>query len=199
MPTPELNLTDEQICETFPRLVQYDAGNFYDGLGNLITIGGGSTSSGIFRTQVPIGTKNTVNKNFFTSNPFIFGTTKVFVNGLRQTLGVNFDYTETTTTGITFVDAPFPTDNILIEYEADETQTASNHKVNQILLGLKDGTNLVFNTQETFLAGTTKVYRNGLRLTQGIDNDYVETSGNEIRFNRPPFGTDNLLIDFTGF
>ena len=36
MPTPLLDLTDEQICATFPRLVQIDGTKLYDGLGNLI-------------------------------------------------------------------------------------------------------------------------------------------------------------------
>ena len=40
------------------------------------------------------GSRNGNNKTFTTSNNFVSGTTKVYVNGLRQTIGGNYDYTE---------------------------------------------------------------------------------------------------------
>jgi hypothetical protein len=33
-----LNLTNEEISQTFQRLVQYDSGSYYDGLGNFIAL-----------------------------------------------------------------------------------------------------------------------------------------------------------------
>ena len=115
MPTPDLNLTDEQICVTFPRLVQYDGMDFYDGLGNLI---------------------------------------------------------------------PRPINQ------------ASLFVTSEILTGIKDAQNLIFTTNQNFTVGTTKLFRNGLRLTPGIDNDYSEIGTNKISFYRPPYPTDNLLIDY---
>lgn len=62
------------------------------------------------------GVKDSVNKIFVTSNNFIAGTTKVYVNGLRMTRGVGYDYTETGVNQITFASALDNGDLILIDY-----------------------------------------------------------------------------------
>ena len=43
----DLDLTGKFISDTYERLIQIDGtGNFYDGLGNLVSISGGQGSSG---------------------------------------------------------------------------------------------------------------------------------------------------------
>jgi hypothetical protein len=62
------------------------------------------------------GLRNSSNKIFTLSQNFVSGTTRVFVNGIRYTLGGSYDYTETGTNQITFTNAPDSGDLITIDY-----------------------------------------------------------------------------------
>ena len=58
-----------------------------------------------------IGTKNGINTIFTTTYNFVTGTTRVYVNGLKEQY-----YTETDTNEITLDEAPISTDNLIINY-----------------------------------------------------------------------------------
>ena len=60
------------------------------------------------------GAKNGTNKVFTTSSDFVTGSTAVYINGLRQPLGVH--YTETAANQITFSDAPIAWDQLSIDF-----------------------------------------------------------------------------------
>ena len=64
------------------------------------------------------------------------------------------------------------------------------------LVGAKDGVNAIFTTTNNFVSGSTKVYRNGLRMTRGVGYDYVESAVNQITFLNPPDNGDLLIIDY---
>lgn len=64
------------------------------------------------------------------------------------------------------------------------------------ITGVKDSVNTIFTTSNNFRSGTTKVYRNGLRMTRGIGYDYTETGLNQITFFSAPDNGDLLVIDY---
>lgn len=62
------------------------------------------------------GVQNEVNKVFTLPTPYKSGSTRVYLNGQRLKKGAGNDYTESSTTQITFEDAPKATDVIIIDY-----------------------------------------------------------------------------------
>lgn len=62
------------------------------------------------------GSRNSSNKLFTLSSAFVPGTTRVFVNGIRYTPGLNYDYTEAENNQILFTNAPDPGDLITVDY-----------------------------------------------------------------------------------
>lgn len=74
----------------------------------------------IFKTDYDYnitGIKNGLNTNFSTSSNFVTGTTKVYLNGLRLTMGVGYDYIEVSNNQITLDYSPVASDRLIIEYE----------------------------------------------------------------------------------
>lgn len=61
--------------------------------------------------------------------------------------------------------------------------------------GAKNGSNKVFTFAYSYAAGSTAVYRNGLRGFRGFD--YNETGSNQITFSDAPLVDDNLIVDYT--
>lgn len=67
--------------------------------------------------EVPGGVVSGFNLVFTTAATFRFGTTRVYLNGVRQKIGAGHDYVENgTADSITFALAPRPGDQILIDY-----------------------------------------------------------------------------------
>lgn len=61
------------------------------GGGDLSVVGGGAASPGLLvSNEVPAGLKNGVNMIFTTMNPFVAGSTHLYINGLKQQLGVHY-------------------------------------------------------------------------------------------------------------
>lgn len=73
---------------------------------------------------------------------------------------------------------------------------SGNFKDNDVPIGIQNRINVTFTTTLSYIAGSTKLYLNGLRLTPGITNDYEELGTNQIRFIEAPYETDKLLIDY---
>jgi hypothetical protein len=86
--------------------------------GGILTATGTLTSSS-FQTDYDdaiTGLRNSINTAYTTSQNFVSGSTRVFVNGVRQSRGGSYDYTETAANQITFNYAPDSGDLIVIDY-----------------------------------------------------------------------------------
>jgi hypothetical protein len=64
------------------------------------------------------------------------------------------------------------------------------------ITGARDSVNTIFTTSNNFISNTTKVYKNGLRLTKGVGYDYVESGVNQITFLQAPDNGDLLIVDY---
>jgi|SRR5581483_3496606 len=64
--------------------------------------------------ETPAGLINGINQTFTTTHAFQTGSTRVYLNGLREHLGVG--YTETSSTTIHFSNPPQTVDNVTIDY-----------------------------------------------------------------------------------
>lgn len=63
--------------------------------------------------------------------------------------------------------------------------------------GLRNGTNAEFTVVDTYIAGTLKVYLNGLLLTKGNNSDYVENSTLKgALMNRIVTNRDSLIFEY---
>lgn len=59
-----------------------------------------------------------------------------------------------------------------------------------------DGVNNVFETNYKFIPNSLRVYLNGIRLTEGINEDYQIINNNRIRFSITPKLTDKIILDY---
>jgi hypothetical protein len=132
------------------------------------------------------GLINGINTIFLTATEFLPGSTKLYRNGVRQKLGI--DYTESTTVGVVFTIAPLTGDILVIDYQT------GNIVSNVTLIGVRNGINVNFTTPSPFAIGQTNVFRNGVLLQLGID--YYESGSSTIVFVVPPVDTDLLVIDY---
>jgi len=64
-----------------------------------------------------VGARDGINTNYSTSSNFVTGTTRVYLNGVRLTRGVGYDYVEVSNNQITLDYFPVPSDRLIIEYE----------------------------------------------------------------------------------
>jgi hypothetical protein len=85
-----------------------------DATGKIVEYSPGAGTVQVFN-EVPTGAINTSNTIYTTANNFSTGTTRVYLNGVRQILSV--DYTETGADEITFTAAPFTGDSLIIDYQ----------------------------------------------------------------------------------
>lgn len=67
--------------------------------------------------EVPTGAVNGFNATFTVATSFRFGSTRLYLNGVRQKLGAGNDYVENgTANSVTFAVAPRPGDFVIIDY-----------------------------------------------------------------------------------
>lgn len=78
--------------------------------------GGGGGNTPIY-SEVPVGTIDGANALFTTSNNFISGSTRVFLNGMRLLPGLAHGYRETSVNQITLTSAPLNGDEIVLDYD----------------------------------------------------------------------------------
>jgi len=64
--------------------------------------------------ETPSGSINGSNTVFTTANSFVTGSTRVYLNGIRQKK--TDDYTETAGNQFSFVSAPLTGDNLIVDY-----------------------------------------------------------------------------------
>lgn len=72
----------------------------------------------------------------------------------------------------------------------------SNEVYNDSFTGVINGTNVTFITSDNFVAGSTRVYLNGLRMKSGSGNDYTESLPNLVIFEYALPTGSNLIMDF---
>lgn len=132
------------------------------------------------------GAVNGSNTSFSTTTQFLPGSTRLYRNGVRQKLGV--DYIENATIGVVFTTAPLTGDILVIDYQTGNIVT------NVALIGVRNGINVNFTTPSPFVPLSIKVYKNGLLQQIGID--YTEVNTNTISFNTPPIESDTLISDY---
>ena len=56
--------------------------------------------------------------------------------------------------------------------------------------------NKVFSLRYAFLSNSTKVFLNGIRLTPGVQYDYIEVQPDKIEFSTAPFNNDLITVDY---
>jgi hypothetical protein len=67
--------------------------------------------------------------------------------------------------------------------------------IGEVPTGLVDDFNTSFYTAHGFIAGTTRLYLNGVRQLRGAGNDYVEVGSSQVMFNFiPRYG--QVVIDY---
>jgi hypothetical protein len=64
------------------------------------------------------------------------------------------------------------------------------------ITGLRNSSNTIYTTSQSFKTGTLKVYMNGLLLSPGAGNDYVVINSNTFQFNYPPDSGDLLIAEY---
>lgn len=84
----------------------------------------------------------------------------------------------------------------LLTYGAVPTPTTFQIDYDYNIVGVKNGSNVVFTSSANFVLTTTRVYLNGVRLTRGVGYDYVETGTNQITFASAPQPTDQIIIEY---
>lgn len=62
--------------------------------------------------------------------------------------------------------------------------------------GTKNSINKTFILSSNYIAGSTRVYINGIRLTPGAEYDYVEGGTNQITFTNAPDPGDLIVVDY---
>lgn len=62
--------------------------------------------------------------------------------------------------------------------------------------GLRNSSNKVFTVSVNFVSGSTRVFVNGLRYTNGASYDYTETGANQITFTNAPDSGDLIIVEY---
>lgn len=67
-------------------------------------------------SEIPSGTVDGVNVTFSSSQAFVAGYTRLYLNGVRLKIGAGFDYVEASATTVVLSLAPKPDDHLVIDY-----------------------------------------------------------------------------------
>jgi len=145
--------------------------------------------------ETPSGLINGSNTSYTTASEFTANSTRVYLNQIRQILGLQ--YSESGTTGINFDVSYTPqTGDILrIDYNTSTVVISQTLVENETPIGTINGVNDTFTAANVFNTGTSQVYLNMVRQTLGVH--YTEGSGT-IVFDPSyiPQTGDILRIDY---
>lgn len=127
-----------------------------------------------------------------------------FLSQILAKAGITVDGTATlnnVTNAATDTDKFLVSDSGVVKYRtgaqlmADiQGQLQSDYDYN--ITGVKDSSNKVFTLANSFIAGTTRVFVNGIRLTPGASYDYTEANNNQIVFTNAPDLGDLITVDY---
>ena len=153
------------------------------------TGGGGGGGGYLVVGEGPGGTINGSTTVFTLAQAYQTHTTMVYINGVRQR--ISSDYTESSSTTITFVTAPESGDQIAVDYVVPGI---TNLIVGETPSGTQNGSNITFTMAHNYQTNTISVFRNGLR--EQISVGYTESSASTIAFTTAPLSSDVLLVDY---
>lgn len=64
------------------------------------------------------------------------------------------------------------------------------------VIGTRNSVNKIFTVSSNFVTGSTRVFVNGLRYSNGASYDYVESAANEITFTNAPDSGDLIIVEY---
>jgi hypothetical protein len=131
-----------------------------------------------------------VNKIFSAVNAFAADSLEVYLNGLRQRRGN--DYDEITDTDFEFYVAPKASDSISIDYVI--ATAAAIPIYGETPTGAINGTNKNFATAYAYKPTLLAVFLSGLRLRH--PDDYTETGSTTFQLTLAPLTGDSLSVDY---
>jgi hypothetical protein len=138
--------------------------------------------------EIPKGDLNGSNTFFTLDHKPIVGTEKVYLNGLGQTRGQDYNIIDNV---INYTYALEGGSRLLCSY-ATQIYTEIT---NEVPIGSVDGTNVQFTLFSSPVQDSECVYLNGMRLSSGNDKDYVIIN-NILQFNYAPWEKSNIKIDY---
>lgn len=144
------------------------------------------------------GDRDSVNTIFQSSVGFFANTTRLYKNGVRLQRGAGYDYVELSSNQIQFSIAPDSGDLLTLEYIREDATVSGDYQIDYDtnVVGDRDSVNTFYTTTFNYTPATTRVFKNGLRMTRGATFDYTEYSNNQIQFNQPPDNGDLLIIEY---
>lgn len=153
------------------------------------------SGASIITNETPTGLVNSSNTVYTTAHDFVATKISVYVN--RTRLKLNEDYTETASNGVTLTVAPTTGDDIWVDYVRSDTVLVgdtSYQRINETPTGLVNSSNTVYDTAETFIAGSLQVFLNG--QLQALTIDYAETDTNTFTMVTAPLTDDTLRVTY---
>lgn len=191
MPGP-LDLTGQKLRLTFQRVVQYQSGNFFDGLGNQLSFGG-----------VTVNGENylSLSSQVITAHPINLASSNVtgrlpFSNITQLPAQLLLGNPTGATGNITSVSIGDGLQFSGTSLQINLSYLSSRRIYNETPSGVQDGTNNNFSTLNTFISNSTRVFFNGQRLKLGPTFDYIETLNSGIQISFAPTSSDVLIIDY---
>ena len=140
--------------------------------------------------EMPEGSADGYNFIFNLMYTPIKGSENIYLNGLLQKAGEDFDYTIIDKT-IYFNEPPFERSSVLCTYSI-------NYKTeirNEIPEGKIDGYNSVFYLKNKPDEKTEHIFLNGLLQNIGGNSDYI-LENNIIKFNYPPVEKSSITVNY---
>jgi hypothetical protein len=162
------------------------------------TIGPDGMSSGIIKKLVnevyneePVGELNGENKIFILKSSPIEGSEKVYVNGLLQRSGIDYQIIN----NIIYLEYSLENDERII---CSYSELKVIEIFNEIPIGVINGINKIFNVQKIPIESTESLYLNGILLRNGEDADYV-INNNIITLHEAPFPGEKIICNYQTF
>lgn len=155
-----------------------------------------STHVALIKNDAVGGVVDGTNTLFTLSGEAITGTVELYLNGVRQNPGVGNDYTVAGTT-INMAEAP-PLGSVLLADYATSTSiyqdAVTGIVTNQVPTGAVDGSNTLFTTPSSYVAGSLEVWINGLKQIPGTH--YTTTTPTTFTMSDAPATGDNIIVNY---
>jgi hypothetical protein len=137
--------------------------------------------------EIPIGEIDGYNFIFTLSETPIIESEHVFLNGVLQKGGEDYDYT-IYGSSIYFIEPPYEGSTIICTYSILKFKEKINESANRV-------TDKIYQLTDEINKGNEMVYLNGLLLLEGLSGDYIIDS-NLIKFTSPIYETDRVIVRY---
>lgn len=149
--------------------------------------------------EAPGGTKNGINTVFTLAATPTVGTLALYLNGIRQKVGVTNDYT-ISGNSITMSLPPASTDVLLADYWVAEAgsfvEGMSDAAISRNVTGDINGTNTIYTTPDAYIGGTLEVYINGLKQLPGVHFSETTPASGVFTMSDAPLTGDNISCNY---